>query len=41
MGHPIGNPVNAHVNVPDGKNAYMLAIFPGPQLVGKVLSSQR
>jgi hypothetical protein len=41
MGHPIGGPVHTNLFVPDARNAYVLATFPGPQLVGQVLTSAR
>ena len=38
-GRPIGRAVHGRVAVVDGGNSFMFAIFPGPQLVGRVLTS--
>lgn len=37
---PCGSPVTHAVTVADGRNTYLLASFPSPRLVGKVLVSQ-
>ena len=37
--HPIGPQVSHPITVVDGRNTYVLASFPGPQLVGRILSS--
>jgi hypothetical protein len=39
LGHrPIGPPVTQRVTISDGRNTYLLAAFPGPNLVGQVLT---
>jgi hypothetical protein len=38
-GYPLGNAATQTVELLDGRNTYVLANFPGPQLVGKILTN--